>query len=316
MTVFLSKDLKRLFVALACLMAGFLCAAQGMLWMQCGTFHVPLLLLCLLVAACLLGCIYLHFRRQQQTLATATRQIERFLSGDTSMRIECESEGSLYRLFHAVNTLATTLNAHVDKEQQTKDFLKSTISDISHQLKTPLAALTIYNTLLQEESDDRQAARTFAEKSEREIARIEVLVQNLLKITRLDAGFIVMERMPVQIADMLRDVQLSFETRTATEGKTISLEGPEGVTLSADKDWLTEAVSNVIKNALDHTGVNGQIAVRWVHFPTAIQIRIEDNGCGIPQEDIHHIFKRFYRSQHAKDMHGLGLGLPQALRTQ
>ena len=103
-------------------------------------------------------------------------------------------EGELYRLFHTVNSMAAVLNAHADNELREKEFLKNTISDISHQLKTPLAALNIYNGLLQDGDMELSAVKEFADLSEQELDRIEILVQNLLKITKLDAGAIVLEK--------------------------------------------------------------------------------------------------------------------------
>lgn len=312
MHIFLSRDIKRLFVLLACALAVIFGAVEALLWAQHGTFPWPVALLFLLLSACVLGCAFLFFRRQQQTLQDGIAQIERFLSGDTGARIASESEGSLSKLFQAVNTLATTLDAQADKQQQAKVLLQNTLSDISHQLKTPLAALEIYIALLHEEHDDPAAVLAFAGKSERELARIESLVQSLLKITRLDAGFITMMRAPLSLANILRDICLSFETRAMAEGKTITCSGPDDAMILGDQDWLAEAVSNLVKNALDHTASGDSIQVTWERLPTVTQIRIEDNGCGIPPEDIFHIFKRFYRSRHAKDTQGLGLGLPLA----
>ena len=113
-------------------------------------------------------------------MEAAVSQIDAYLSGDTDARIKCDSEGELYKLFHSVNTLAAVLNAHAENEQRSKEFLKATISDISHQLKTPLAALNIYNWLLQGEADQFPSIKEFVSLSEQELDRIETLVQNLL----------------------------------------------------------------------------------------------------------------------------------------
>ncbi|MGZ7444308.1 sensor histidine kinase [Paenibacillus sp. TH7-28] len=251
----------------------------------------------------------MYFRRQDRAIEDAISQISRFLTGHTHARIECDSEGSLYKLFHAVNTLATTLDAHATKEQKTKEFLKDTLSDISHQLKTPLAALNIYNGLLQDKSEDPATIHEFAVKSEREIDRIETLVQSLLKITKWDAGSIMIERLPENIADMMNDLRLHFETRVNLEQKTMTLSGPPHAELVCDRGWILEAVSNVVKNALDHTESGGHITIEWNELPSVTQITVKDNGSGIHPEDIHHIFKRFYRSRFSKDTQGIGLGL-------
>lgn len=237
----------------------------------------------------------------------AISQISLFVSGDSDARIKSGNEGSLYKLFHEVNMLATTLNAHAVREQNTKNFLRNTISDISHQLKTPLTALAIYNSLLQDECEDEKAVCEFTLKSEKEIDRIEMLVQSLLKITKLDAGYVFMDKHIENISDMLDDLKAHFETRAAQEQKEIILSGSTDATLLCDKSWLTEAVSNIVKNALDHTDADGQIRVEWKKLPSVTQIIIKDNGSGIHPEDIHHIFKRFYRSRFSKDSRVLAL---------
>ena len=127
--------------------------------------------------------------------------------------------GNCYRLFHEVNSLAAILNAHAESEARSKTFLKHTISDISHQLKTPLAALNIYNGLMQQEADASPAIREFAALSEQELDRIEALVQSLLKIAKLDAGTIVFEKELQNISEMMSDLERRFSCQAEQEGK-------------------------------------------------------------------------------------------------
>ena len=256
------------------------------------------------------GCSY--FKKQNQVMEQAVSQINAYLDGDHNARIECDDEGELYRLFHTVNSLAAVLNAHADNELREKEFLKNTISDISHQLKTPLAALNIYNGLLQDGDMELSAVKEFADLSEQELDRIETLVQNLLKITKLDAGAIVLEKATENVADMMRDIELHFAYRARQEKKEIILSGSDHLSLFCDRDWLNEAIDNIVKNAFDHTESGATIRVAWKELPSGVQIVIMDNGCGIHPEDIHHIFKRFYRSRFSKDTQGIGLGLPLA----
>lgn len=310
MNIFTNRDIKRLFILLSCAVALFIASSQLYFRLSYGAPNMILLLLSLLFAIGVLGGCYLYLHRQQQMIEDAISQISLFVSGDSDARIESDNEGSLYKLFHAVNTLATTLNAHAIREQNTKDFLRNTISDISHQLKTPLAALAIYNSLLQDECEDKTAVCGFVLKSEKEIERIETLVQNLLKITKLDAGSIFMDKHTQNISDMMNDLKAHFEIRAEQEKKEIILSGQADETLLCDRNWLIEAVSNIVKNALDHTDANSHIHIEWSRLPSVTQIIIKDNGSGIHPEDIHHIFKRFYRSRFSKDTQGMGLGLP------
>ena len=273
-----------------------------------------LLLVCffLLAAASIVIICVRFFYRQDQMLENAIKQINSYLDGNFTERIKCDEEGELYELFHSVNTLAAVLNAHAQNELRAKEFLKNTISDISHQLKTPLAALNIYNGLLQNEAKELPAIREFAALSEQELDRIETLVQNLLKMTRLDAGSIVFEKASENIEDMMKDVELHFAYRAKQEQKEILLSGAKDIWLSCDRDWIIEAIDNIVKNALDHTKAGDFVSIAWKKTASVVQITIKDNGCGIHPEDLYYIFKRFYRSRFSKDVQGIGLGLPLA----
>lgn len=312
MKIFANKEIKKLFLAVSVIWVAFLLLTQGFLWLCYQRFSLFLLFVFVLPGGAILavGCSY--FKKQNQVMEQAVSQINAYLDGDHNARIECDDEGELYRLFHTVNSLAAVLNAHADNELREKEFLKNTISDISHQLKTPLAALNIYNGLLQDGDMELSAVKEFADLSEQELDRIETLVQNLLKITKLDAGAIVLEKTTENVADMLRDVELHFAYRAKQEHKELVLSGPEEVLLFCDRDWLTEAIDNIVKNALDHTESGDAVHITWKALPNAVQIAVKDNGCGIHPEDLHHIFKRFYRSRFSQDKQGIGLGLPLA----
>ena len=312
MKILADKDIKGFFLGIVCVMAVLLLLSQMAVWMQFGTFSLPLFALSLLASGGVLGICLQYFRKRSRIMEQAAAQIRSFLDGNTDARIDCDEEGELYHLFHCVNTLAAVLNAHAANENREKEFLKNTISDISHQLKTPLAALNIYNGLLQGEAEGNPAIQEFAERSEQELDRIETLVQNLLKITKLDAGSIDIEKHPENVEELLRDVELHFAYRAKQEQKEIVLSGADDIWLSCDRDWMLEAIDNLVKNALDHTAQGGIIQMEWRQLPSAIQILVKDNGSGIHPEDLHHIFKRFYRSRFSQDTQGIGLGLPLA----
>ena len=312
MKIFVNKDIKHFFLAIMVVLVNFLVLTEVLIWVLYEKFSFWVLLLSLLTTFAILMVCFLYFRRQNKMLEDAVSQINSYLGGNANARIECDDEGELYRLFHTVNSLAAVLNAHADNELREKEFLKNTISDISHQLKTPLAALNIYNGLLQDGDMELSAVKEFADLSEQELDRIETLVQNLLKITKLDAGAIVLEKATENVADMMRDIELHFAYRARQEKKEIILSGSDHLSLFCDRDWLNEAIDNIVKNAFDHTESGATIRVAWKELPSGVQIVITDNGCGIHPEDIHHIFKRFYRSRFSKDKQGIGLGLPLA----
>ena len=312
MKILANKEIKNLFLSLSLILGFAFLLAEVFLWLSYHRLSLSLLILFLLANGAVWAACFVYFKKQNQVMEQAVSQINAYLDGDHNARIECDDEGELYRLFHTVNSLAAVLNAHADNELREKEFLKNTISDISHQLKTPLAALNIYNGLLQDGDMELSAVKEFADLSEQELDRIEILVQNLLKITKLDAGAIVLEKTTENVADMMRDIELHFAYRARQEKKEIILSGSDHLSLFCDRDWLNEAIDNIVKNAFDHTESGATIRVAWKELPSGVQIVITDNGCGIHPEDIHHIFKRFYRSRFSKDTQGIGLGLPLA----
>lgn len=312
MKIFANKDIKQFFLSIAVVMVIFLLISELSVYVLYKELSLPLLLLFLLMTGSVLVICFWYFNRQHGIMESAVTQIDSFLAGDTDARIDCDSEGELYRLFHSVNTLAAVLNAHAANESREKEFLKNTISDISHQLKTPLAALNIYNGLLQGEAEELPTIKEFATLSEQELDRIEMLVQNLLKITKLDAGSIVIEKAVENVSDMMNDIELHFAYRAKQEQKEIVLSGSDSISLLCDRDWMIEAIDNIVKNALDHTHKGDSVNIEWRQFASVVQITIKDNGSGIHPEDLHHIFKRFYRSRFSKDTQGIGLGLPLA----
>ena len=275
------------------------------------TMFSVFLLLVFLFGAIYLS-LFLYLRRQHKAFSNAENTIRQFLDGNTTSRIECSQAGDWYSLFHAINEMATILSAHAENQRQTKEFLQDIISDVSHQIKTPLSALKMYHEIIESHKDDASTVSSFTEKSQREIKRMEDVIYTLLKLARLDAGIIQMEKTPENLSVLMQDVLERFETWAEREHKTITLSGKEDVVLSCDALWVSEAIGNIVKNALEHTENGGHIEVKWSQSPLMTQIEISDDGKGIHPEDLYNIFKRFYRSRFSSDVHGIGLGLPLA----
>ena len=280
------------------------------------TYRNQTMLSVFLLLVFLFGAVYislfLYLRRQHKAFRNAENTILQFLDGNTTSRIECSQAGDWYSLFHAINEMAAILSAHAEHQRQTKEFLQDIISDVSHQIKTPLSALKMYHEIIEGHKDDAATVSSFTEKSQREIKRMEDVIYTLLKLARLDAGIIQMEKTPENLSVLMQDVLERFETWAEREHKTITLSGKEDVVLSCDALWVSEAIGNIVKNALEHTENGGHIGVKWSQSPLMTQIEISDDGKGIHPEDLYNIFKRFYRSRFSSDVHGIGLGLPLA----
>ena len=265
----------------------------------------------LLVIALFAG-TWVFFSARKRLYCQADQAVSGYLCGDYSQHLPRSSEGAIYQIFAQVEQLATMLQAKTETEHQAKEFLKKSISDISHQLKTPLAALTMYQEIIADEPEHPDTVREFSAKMSVSLKRMEYLIQAMLKITRLDTGNITFEKQNLPMAGLISQSIRELTTRAERENKQILVDGDVRQQLVCDRDWTCEAIGNIVKNALDHTGPGGTVRIHWEHTPAMLRIFITDNGIGIAPEDIHHIFKRFYRSKRSLDTQGIGLGLPLA----
>ena len=254
----------------------------------------------------------LFLYRRERLYRKSENIIKDYIDGNYTVHLPQSNEGNIYQLLASVDQLATMLQAENDTEQKTKEFLKNTISDISHQLKTPLSALMMYQEIIENEPDNPETVKEFSFKIGTALKRIEQLIQSMLKITRIDAGSIYFEKSNYSISNILNHAISELTTRANNEKKEIVINGDWDQMLYCDIEWTGEAVGNIVKNALDHTDAGGKITISWERTPAMIRIFITDNGHGIAGEDIHHIFKRFYRSKNTSDSQGIGLGLPLA----
>lgn len=265
-----------------------------------------ILLFCLFF---LLGTVY-QMRRREALYQQAAELVERFTDGDFSGHLHWEQTGTLYRLFSSIDQLAKALQTRCEMEHGAKEFLKDMLSDISHQLKTPLSALQMYLEIMLLEPDHPQTVQTFSRRSMQSIKRMEELILSLLKIMKLDTHTIQFEKKCCSVLEMVERCVEPFSVRAQKEGKQIEMEGFDGEQMFCDPIWTCEAISNLLKNALDHTQTGGHIQISWEDSPTMFCIRVKDDGCGIAPADFYHIFKRFYRSSRSEDRTGVGLGLP------
>ena len=298
MKILVNRKIKQLFLYVLLAVVAFTAASVLIICLGLKNAALYVAIAAVLMTLIIFAALYWYFRDQSKTMNEAIAQIREYIAGNRNARIECDDEGDLYKLFHEVNSLVTILNAHAENEGRAKTFMKDTISDI--------------NGLMQQEVNDSPELKEFTSLSEQELDRIENLVQNLLKITKLDAGTITLEKQPQNVADMMGYIERHFAYQAQQQGKTLILSGDEEVTLVCDQTWLIEAVSNIVKNAFDHTKTGATIRITWRAFASVVQIIISDDGSGIHPEDLPHIFKRFYRSRFSKDTQGIGLGLPLA----
>jgi len=190
--------------------------------------------------------------RREQLYKKSESIIKDYIDGNYTVHLPQSNEGTIYQLLSSVDQLATMLQAKNDAEIKTKEFLKSTISDISHQLKTPLAALMMYQEIIENEPDNTETVKEFSLKMGTALKRIEQLIQSMLKITRIDACSISFEKSNYSISNILNHAISELTTRANNESKEIIIDGNLEQMLYCDIEWTSEAIGNIIKNALDH----------------------------------------------------------------
>ncbi|BFL47409.1 sensor histidine kinase [Lactonifactor longoviformis] len=260
----------------------------------------------------LMGVSAFFLHRRELLYQKAAGRIAEFAEGSFARHLPRNETGTLYQLFASVDELAMALQSKSESEQKAKEFLKDMISDISHQLKTPLAALNMYAEIILDEPDNPPLVEEFSGKSLISLARMEQLILSLLKVMRLDAGNIRFEQKLCTVSELVSRGIAELITRAKQEEKQILINGDPGEQILCDLEWTGEAIGNLVKNALDHTEAGGTIEIAWERSLAMLRLSVADNGSGILPEDIHHIFKRFYRSKSSAHTQGIGLGLPLA----
>lgn len=249
-----------------------------------------------------------HLQKRDRIYKEAIDVLEKYVEDDFTLKLPELYDGTLYQLFSRINFMAGMLKTGKETENKVKEFLKATVADISHQLKTPLAALSMYQEIMRNEPEQAETVAHFAAKSEAALARMEGLIRTLLKLTRLDAGSVVFCKKAFDAEELVREALEELEDRARMEKKEILLSG-DSAKVYCDPEWSWEALGNLIKNALDHTRSGDRICISWEQGSLMTRFIVADTGEGIAEEDIHHIFKRFYKSGNSKDKQGTGLGL-------
>ncbi|NPV43388.1 MAG: HAMP domain-containing histidine kinase [Firmicutes bacterium] len=246
-----------------------------------------------------------HYRKIDQY----NDSINKIMNGEISTRLADSDEGSLSKFASSINMLITSLHTHIEKEKQNRIFLRDMLTNISHQLKTPLSALSMYIEIMKDEKIDNEVITDFLNKSENELDRMQILIANLLKMAKLDAGIIELNKNEYILNEIVKQATESFQARLVKEQKTLEVKATGNVSYTCDREWMLEALSNLIKNAVEHTSAGNRIEVLIEETPLMAKITVKDNGEGIHPDDINHIFKRFYRSRFSQNKQGTGIGL-------
>lgn len=268
----------------------------------------------LVIAGIFVVVVYIIAYRMLDKAYGNMENVSQIMSDITEKGIEPPSEdykeGTIGILYSNFYKMVYALKESRNREMEEKIFLRDIISDISHQLKTPLASLNVFVDLLVEDKVEDEAKRKqVLREAQNQLNRMEWMVLSMLKLARIEAGAIQFEQKERPLYPLLYEAMQSVEYLTNKRNQTITIECPDNCELLCDGDWLIEAVINLLKNASDYSGEGKPIRIEVEQSKVYCRIYIKDEGPGIPESEIPNIFKRFYRVHQEVNPNSVGIGL-------
>ena len=241
-------------------------------------------------------------------------QKEKKLLNRLQQMLDCAIDGELERTEiseEKYSALENSMKQHLDSsflarknQQEQKEVIQKLISDIAHQTLTPISNLKIYGEILSETNHENQEEiATILEQTE----KLDFLIQSLVKLSRMESGIIAVHSEDTTIAQMFASVQQQFNVKAMEKDISLSLFDTD-LHAMCDAKWTVEALGNIVDNAIKYTE-HGEISVSAISYEMFVRIDIADTGCGIREEELPKIFRRFYRSELVKDEEGVGIGL-------
>ena len=266
-----------------------------------GGFSVMILLF-------LWGAVFLHYFQKKLSVFTdgLCRTLDEMMDSTVRPQINYEAETLLARISHRLEAKLAELGIEVEDE---KAELQSLVSDISHQTKTPIANLKMLNDTMLTRRITDETRKEFLHATASQLDKLEFLIQGMVKTSRLETGVITLEKKETAIADTLVDAINGVLAPMERKHLHLSVNCPENLTVSHDSRWTSEALFNLLDNAVKYTPEGGDIHVAVQDWEMYLEIAVTDTGRGIPESVQATIFKRFYREEAVHDVDGIGIGL-------
>ncbi|MDD4680862.1 MAG: HAMP domain-containing sensor histidine kinase [Clostridia bacterium] len=260
-------------------------------------------------------CFYLFTFYRYKQIESLSEYLRRISSGEYSLDIRDNHEGELSILKSEIYKVTLMLSEYNEQLKQEKVILADHMADISHQIKTPLTSMMVMIDLLEDENLSEQKRKEFILHLQVQLERIEWLVSSLLKVSKLDAGVVEMNKKDVSVKTLIdkaiNPLLISMELKDI---QYIYNYSSEQLKLSCDVNWTAEALTNILKNCIEHTPEGGKIYISAQDNPLYKEIKIVDNGVGISKEDLPHIFTRFYKGKNSSpDSVGIGLAMSKSI---
>ena len=275
-------------------------------------FNINCIFICIILMLCMiltLSC----FKKIYDDIKDMTDYVYNSSEGRNFEMKNRNQEGQIGLLKTELIKMTNILKEKVEILNNEKIFLNNTISDISHQLKTPMTSLIILNDLMYEDLR-KETKIEFLDKIKSQLNRMEWLVKSILKLSKVEAKVINFEKKEVKINELIKRSVAPSLIPMEIKNIKLSINGDENTSYTGDINWSSEAFVNIIKNCIEHTPQDGRIDINYAQNPLYCEVVIKDSGEGIDKKDLPHIFKRFYKGKTSKeDSVGIGLAMAKSI---
>ena len=257
------------------------------------------------------GMVFLHYFQKKLSLFTdgLCQTLDHMMDSTDRPQVDYEAETLLSRISHRLERLYNVMQKTRHTAEVEKEELQSLVSDISHQTKTPIANLKLINDTMLTRPLTEEKRKEFLQATGTQLDKLDFLIQGMVKTSRLEAGVITLEKKDVLIEETLVSAINGILAPMEKKNIELTVDCPEGLTISHDSRWTSEALFNLLDNAVKYTPAGGNIHVTVQVWEFYVKIDVADTGRGIPESAQATIFKRFYREASVHTVDGIGIGL-------
>lgn len=253
--------------------------------------------------------ILFYLKRRDKKIKQITKYINEIKNKKYELNIDENSEDELSKLKNELYKITIMLKEESEISKKDKENLKVSVEDISHQLKTPLTSITIMLDNLKENPNmDENTKQKFIFEISKQIDWINWLVISMLKLSKLDANVVQFYDEKINLNKFITEIVKNLEIPIEIKNQNIIINGDNEAYFVGDYKWQQEAVTNIIKNCIEHNKENGTINIKYEENNLFTKISIKDEGIGIEKEDLKHIFERFYKGKNSTE-NSVGIGL-------
>lgn len=270
----------------------------------------------LIVFILMLSIIFFKYNHSEsKKINEITKYIEEINRGNYKLNIEENTEDELSILKNELYKITIMLKEVAENSQKDKTTLKDSLSDISHQIKTPITSILIMlDNILSDENMPEDIKKDFIKDIKREIINIKFLVESILKLSKIDSNSIKFIKKEVFIKDIINEAVKNVSMLSELKNIEIIVSGDDSIKTICDLKWQVEAITNILKNCIEHSYENRKIYINYNQNNMYTELKIEDNGTGIDAKDLPHIFERFYKGKNSSsDSVGIGLALSKSI---